>query len=415
MYKNFGIAMLVLLLVIPYVHSEVWVTKESEHFIFYFEQGSKAERDIDSIINIEERNYRIITSYLNIEYKKKINCYLYPEKRFKEDFGFYGGITKNNSICLLYDDFDRGFIGAFRKGYGDGHELTHVLTSNTWGPPIPGDYINEYPPSLYFYEEEIAHYVHNIVIRNDPIVSMHIIAKAILETEDIPDDIISNLDTYISSSLNRNNYMTYFYEGIGESWVSYLIEKYGIKKFIEFYKLSCKEKSSSKALKEVYEETPEKIVKEWKSYLKNEIKEIDAEKIIEAEKKIMEDVNVDELLENRNYEELIELHNAWKYMAEVRETNILWCEEVCVRGLKFLQEGKNFYNEGDYDSALESYKKAEKSFFDISFKKYFEHTENLIRECEKINENKKMEKKDFVLYFVVIILVISIIVFIKIK
>ncbi|MCD6127891.1 MAG: hypothetical protein J7J21_05935, partial [Methanomicrobia archaeon] len=165
MYKNFGIAMLVLLLVIPYVHSEVWVTKESEHFIFYFEQGSKAERDIDSIINIEERNYRIITSYLNIEYKKKINCYLYPEKRFKEDFGFYGGITKNNSIYLLYDDFDRGSIGAFRKGYGDGHELTHVLTSNTWGPPIPMDYINEYPPSLYFYEEEIAHYVHNIVIR----------------------------------------------------------------------------------------------------------------------------------------------------------------------------------------------------------------------------------------------------------
>ena len=100
---------------------------ESEHYVFHYESGSKAEQDMRFIAATQEACYRHITSILGVSKEEKIHYYLYPtpeavgqecQRRFGEYTPFNGCTASENEILAVYNA-DIQCIGM--------HEDTHIL------------------------------------------------------------------------------------------------------------------------------------------------------------------------------------------------------------------------------------------------------------------------------------------------
>ncbi len=100
---------------------------ESEHYVFHYEAGSKAEQDMRFIAANQETCYRHITSMLGVSKEEKIHYYLYPtpeavgqecQRRFGEYTPFNGCTASENEILAVYNQ-NIQCIGI--------HEDTHIL------------------------------------------------------------------------------------------------------------------------------------------------------------------------------------------------------------------------------------------------------------------------------------------------
>lgn len=100
---------------------------ETDHYIFHFEHGSKAEQDLHHIAAVQEASYKQITTMLGVSMKEKIHYYLYNsreevgrecERRFGDYFPVNGCTVSENEILAVYSE-DVQCIGA--------HEDTHLL------------------------------------------------------------------------------------------------------------------------------------------------------------------------------------------------------------------------------------------------------------------------------------------------
>lgn len=100
---------------------------ESEHYIFHYAAGTKAEQDIAQIVATQEAGYRHICLMLGLSVNKKIHYYLYnsPEDIGKEcerrfgDYTPYNGCTVSESEILAVYNEEVQCIGN--------HEDTHIL------------------------------------------------------------------------------------------------------------------------------------------------------------------------------------------------------------------------------------------------------------------------------------------------
>lgn len=100
---------------------------ETEHYIFRYENGSKAEQDIKYIADTQEASYKHITLMLGLSMKEKIHYYLYSsreavgrecERRFGEYTPYNGCTVSENEVLAVYND-DIQCIGI--------HEDTHLI------------------------------------------------------------------------------------------------------------------------------------------------------------------------------------------------------------------------------------------------------------------------------------------------
>lgn len=100
---------------------------ETEHYIFHYAHGSKAEQDIEHIAAVQEASYKQITTMLGVSMKEKLHYYLYNsreevgkenERRFGDYFPVNGCTVSENEILAVYNE-DIQCIGA--------HEDTHLL------------------------------------------------------------------------------------------------------------------------------------------------------------------------------------------------------------------------------------------------------------------------------------------------
>ena len=100
---------------------------ETEHYVFHYESGSKAEQDIKYIADTQESCYRHITLMLGLSMKAKIHYYLYGsreeigqecERRFGEYTPYNGCTVSETEILAVYND-DVQCIGI--------HEDTHLV------------------------------------------------------------------------------------------------------------------------------------------------------------------------------------------------------------------------------------------------------------------------------------------------
>lgn len=102
---------------------------ETEHYIFHYANGSKAQQDIEHIAAVQEASYHHITTMLGLSMNEKIHYYFYDsregvgrecERRFGEYTPYNGCAVSNNEILAVYSD-DTQCIGA--------HEDTHIIMS----------------------------------------------------------------------------------------------------------------------------------------------------------------------------------------------------------------------------------------------------------------------------------------------
>lgn len=188
---------------------EKWIKAESEHYLFHYHKDSIAEKHINEIIKLQEYCFRYIVQVLKIECDIQINYYLCNSSR---EVGFWAG---DNIECNAFAEESNKIFAVFNEtvkciGY---HEDAHILS-----------YLIGYP-SQVFIREGLAMYFDknhkgisnlnwtNYYINNGEYIGLE---KLILN------------ENFYEISWNK----TY---PIAGAFTEYMIMRYGIDKYIEFY------------------------------------------------------------------------------------------------------------------------------------------------------------------------------------
>ena len=238
-----------------YLDKKDWLIKKSLHYIFHYFENSLAQKDIKKIIKIQEENYKKILRILKLKNKRKLNYYLYPSKKIKEEL--MGDDGNGNAIWLeikkekeiwkskkfeVHALYNREIqcIGA--------HEDTHLLSL------LLGI-------SIFLFSEGLAEFMSEKWHNKD----IDLWTKNYLEKSKL------YLIKFLVNNKNWdkvNEVIVYPQSG---SFVRYLINTYGIDKFKKAYKeLSRKKKlkSNTKTIKKIYSKSIKELEKDWKKYLK---------------------------------------------------------------------------------------------------------------------------------------------------
>lgn len=205
----------------------------SEHYIFNYYSGSKAEEDILDIAKLQETCYKHICNVLNVELDFKIQYFLCdsPEKvgnRYGEKYGDYepcnGFVEPPNKIYVVYNK-DIKCVGF--------HEDAHLISYTINRPDCPA--IRE---GLAMYFDRYWWGIQNLdwtifYLKNGYNISI---------AELLNKEFFFSLDCTV----------TYPIMGAFTDW---LISSYGIESYLSFYK----KKDSISAIDEVYGMTIEEM------------------------------------------------------------------------------------------------------------------------------------------------------------
>ncbi len=220
--------LLMLVIVMIPSQSEEWATYESEHFTFYYKEPYLTEQELAAIAENQEALFSRLTDLLAIEFTKKIKYYLYGNRKDFEGIpGAYTAGTDITYLCMFCTDM-------CREGLNDAHELTHALSS---------DMGFQYG----LLAEGLAVYADEYTIKGK---NLHGIAK-ILYTE--------NRLTSLEELMNDFWHDYQFNYDISGSFVTFLIEKYGMDQFKKLYATPLYPYS----FEEVYGKSLDSLQEEW--------------------------------------------------------------------------------------------------------------------------------------------------------
>jgi len=222
-----------------------WELEKTEHFDIYYRADSYAEENLDDIIPVQEEAYLHILEQLKVQFNDTISIYIYPTP---EDAGWdhVQGLAYNRQKAVL------GVYSEIGKSIGvegaSAHEITHVITWNAIGKPGT-TFLNE---GLAVTMDGVWHAV------SDPITNLHQWTKKFLDDNKLPtiNEMVNNWDSF-------SGLITYPVSG---SFVSYLIDEYGIEKFKEILVEAKKYNFNSKCQK-IYNKELNELEQEWIIYV----------------------------------------------------------------------------------------------------------------------------------------------------
>lgn len=209
---------------------------ETEHFLIYFPMGTKVSKNIELIALDHEWQYSELTDYLKVKPKKKIVSYIYADEKARKKVIGAGDTTIANpiqsEIHLVYNYYPHPVLK---------HELTHVLSSEF------GTRFLKISPKVGLIEGlAVAADWNNSDGFNPDEWSL-----AMLKSDNLLDiQQIIGLGFWRAPAQ-----MSYTLMG---SFVSYLINTYGIEKFKNVYR---------NGEFDVYEKDLITLIIEWKDYL----------------------------------------------------------------------------------------------------------------------------------------------------
>ncbi len=190
----------------------MWERKETQHYVFYYHKYSLAEKDITSIVDIQEKCFNHICKVLHVKMDRKINYFLCesPEevgKLYGDNDPSNGAVRFPDTIYAVYNEDVKcdGF-----------HEDVHLIAYNTLGNP-PQALLRE---GLAMFFDKVWWGIPNEVW-----------VQAFLKT-----------GLYKPISLLKGNQEFFRYSEIitypiAGAFVAYLVSVFGIKKFKKFYKI----------------------------------------------------------------------------------------------------------------------------------------------------------------------------------
>lgn len=218
-----------------------WIIFKSNNYNFYFKKNSLAAQEIETIASRQEKAFLKIRRILKINSNTpKISYYIYQsieeKKEMMGDDGFAQSIWHDFSIHIIYTN-DIKPIGE--------HEDTHLLTL-------------EFGAAIGFFQEGLAEYMQGCQWGKEKLPSKRIVKRWLQENKTIDLNIIFAHDCWINSS-NQNCNIYYPLAGI---FTKYLFEKYGRKKYIDFYKSISRayNREDNKKVFEKYFENIEKVM-----------------------------------------------------------------------------------------------------------------------------------------------------------
>ena len=241
-----------------YKNSDIWEVLETQHYIFHYTKNSVAEKDLNHIAETQERAYLKIIKILKIENKQqKIKYYIYQsedqKKRLMGDDGFAQAIWHDNSVHIVYTENI--------KPLGE-HEDTHLLTL-PWGVAIG------------FFQEGLAEYTGGCVWGKSKQAAEIFVQKS-LSMKKIPDFKFFFSHSFWMNSADEN--IEYYYPLAG-TFTRFLIHKFGLEKYKEFYKKIHRKNTREENIK-IFEEAFGCLDNIVKSYLKMIIAKTDAQKMV---------------------------------------------------------------------------------------------------------------------------------------
>lgn len=188
-------------------------TYTSEHYMFHYDTGSQAERDISSIANYQEACFRHITNCLGIFPQEKIHYYFFNSREavgreVEQQFGEYlptnGCAVSGTEILAVYND-DIHCLGC--------HEDTHAISYHLC------------LPQSAFLAEGLACCMAQIWwgISNNAWTAYY------MEKGACPSIVSLFSDTEFAQLSDMVSYP------IAGAFVQYLLQRFGIKDFLHFY------------------------------------------------------------------------------------------------------------------------------------------------------------------------------------
>ena len=220
--------------------NSAWITEESTHYVFHAAKGSIAMDEIAHIIEIQETCFHIIAATFGNEPTLRIQYHLYPTR---VDVGMaYGDNEPANGFNRLPDEV-HAVYNAEIKCIGF-HEDAHLISYHLFGRPKTM-FVRE---GLAMHFDAFWHGISNQVwaeyfYRKNPSLKIT--------------DWMRN-ETFVSEDMN----MTYPVSG---AFCSYLINVYGINKFIEMFK--CITKDMEAILRVIYKSSASNIEEDFRNYL----------------------------------------------------------------------------------------------------------------------------------------------------
>jgi hypothetical protein len=197
------VVVFITLFMVP-VHADGWQQYESEHFIFYYQEGYLTIDDLHHIAENQETIFSTLVDLLDIEYNGKIVYYLYGNRRdFKSSsYAYYSG-----GVHILCDTCEN----LCTRGLNEAHEMTHALSAQ----------LNVQQQRLL--SEGLAVYCQNYI---DHRHNLHGIAKVVHEETGVSvKDALYGFYEHIPFG--------YFISG---SFVTFLLDEYGTVKFKDLYR-----------------------------------------------------------------------------------------------------------------------------------------------------------------------------------
>jgi hypothetical protein len=226
--------------------------EESFHYVFYFPKDSLAEKDIKEIVELKEKHYSKIISFLELKNGRKIDYYIYSS--IKEKTLLMGDDSPGNAIWQELEDnipkeFEIHVVYSEKCKFVGEHEDTHLL-SLPWGL------------SIYLFCEGLAQYMEDNFMNKD----LHLISKELLN-----ENKLYSLQWLCDNNNWENVEPTTIYPQVG-SFTKFLIEKYGKGEFKEVYQNTSRNHDISKNLFEierVYSKDINQLEREWKDFIDN--------------------------------------------------------------------------------------------------------------------------------------------------
>jgi hypothetical protein len=196
--------LLLIVILVPPLQAEEWLSYESEHFIFYYQENHLTEAEIAAVADTEEAFFSRLTDLLAVEFSGKITYYLYGNRKdFEGVPGAYCIGTEIHFLCIFCQDF-------CKQGLNDAHEMTHALA-------------NQIGAQHGLLAEGLAVYVEDYVVRGSNlhgIVKILFLEGRLTSLEDLIEDFWCDI---------------LFNYDIAGSFAIFLIEGYGMEKFKALY------------------------------------------------------------------------------------------------------------------------------------------------------------------------------------
>ncbi len=215
-------------------------THETEHFVIHYAPGSIAAEEIELIADDHEWRYLEVSTHLNVDLNSKVNSYIYPNKESrKKYFGSLQAAFANPIHKEMHQVYGSFPMPSLR------HELVHIISS-------------EFGSGLIKVSPEKG-LIEGIAVAVDWQASKtnrHQNAKFLLEKEKLNNNLKDFLGFkfwYYPQSVS--------YTLMG-SYCRYLIDKYGIEEFKEYYRTGYTN---------VYGQTVDQLIDGWVKFLRDDI------------------------------------------------------------------------------------------------------------------------------------------------